>query len=190
MANPIVPYDPSQRLVPSPARSSIAPVPSPAGHVQANAYNPPRPIEVYKLDDATNDSIPADVREQFLRDESGNVLFFTQPPLDRAHRGVSTESADLGHSIRYLADRAREMQDRRAKRKARDEMRREEEKKRSALEQEAAHMERQQQVDSAAKILLGWAQGIQDEADLLKASYDGWSVNDKDIDAVQSQSGA
>ncbi|RWA07100.1 hypothetical protein EKO27_g7998 [Xylaria grammica] len=184
MANPIIPYDPAQRLAPSTARGSVAPVPSPSAHVQANTYNPPRPIEVYKLDDATNATIPADVREQFLRDEAGNVLFFTQPPLERAHRGVSKEYADLGHSVRYLADRAREVQDRRAKRKARDEMRKEEEKKRLALEQEEAQAAKQEQVDSAAKVLLGWAQSIQDEADALKTHYDGWSVKDNDIDAV------
>jgi chromatin structure-remodeling complex subunit RSC1/2 len=185
MTNPIIPYDPSQRLAPSPARNSITTVPSPGGHLQANTYNPPRPIEVYKLDDATNDSIPADVREQFVRDESGHVLFFTQPPLDRAHRGVSMESADLGHSARYLADRARGIQERRAKRKARDEMRKAEEMKRSTAEQEVMHMENQQQVDSAAKILLSWAQSIQDEANILRSSYGGWSVKDKDIDAVR-----
>ncbi|KAI1826575.1 hypothetical protein F4861DRAFT_529703 [Xylaria intraflava] len=184
MANPIMPYDPSQRLAPSPARTSIVPVPSPGAHIQANAYNPPRPIEVYKLDSATNASIPADVREQFLRDEAGNVLFFTQPPLDRAHPGVSRENADLGHSLRYLADRAREVQDRRAKRKARDEMRKEEEKKRLASDQEAAEREKQQQIDSAARSLLGWVQSIQNEAEVLKASYDGWNVRDKDIDAA------
>ncbi|KAI1749054.1 hypothetical protein F4782DRAFT_542453 [Xylaria castorea] len=186
MANPIIPYDPSQRLAPSPARGSVAPVPSPGGHVQANAYNPPRPIEVYRLDDATNANIPADVREQFLRDEAGNILFFTQPPLERTHRGVSKENADLGHSVRYLADRAREVQDRRAKRKARDEMRKEEDKKRHTLEHEAAQIEKQEQVDSAARILFGWAQSIQDEADMLKSNYDGWSVKDKDIDTVQN----
>ncbi|KAI1175332.1 hypothetical protein F4777DRAFT_551062 [Nemania sp. FL0916] len=185
MTNPIIPYDPSQRVAASPARGSIAPVPSPGGHVQANTYNPPRPIEVYKLDDATNDSIPAEVREQFVRDESGHVLFFTQPPLDRAHRGVSMDSANLGHSVRYLADRAREREDRRAKRKARDEMRKEEEKKRHGLEREATDLEKQRQLDSAAKILLGWAQSIQDEADLLQSNYGGWSVKDEDIDASQ-----
>lgn len=163
----------------------MAPVPSPAGHAQVNAYNPPRPIEVYQLDDATNASIPASVREQFLRDDAGNVLFFTQPPLDRAHRGVSKESADLGHSVRYLADRAREVQDRRAKRKARDEMRMEQVAKKLALEEETAQLEKERQVDSAAKILLGWAQSIQDEADALKANYDGWSVKDTDIDVVR-----
>ncbi|KAI0503320.1 hypothetical protein F5B22DRAFT_629545 [Xylaria bambusicola] len=185
MTNPIVPYDPSQRLAPSPARGSVVPVPSASTHVQANAYNPPRPIEVYKLDDATNASVPADVREQFLRDEAGNVLFFTQPPLDRVHRGVSNEHANLGHSVRYLADRARQVTDRRAKRKARDEMRKEEEAKRLASEQEAAETEKQQQIDSAAKIFLGWAQSIQDEADVLEASYGGWGVNkNNDIDAV------
>jgi chromatin structure-remodeling complex subunit RSC1/2 len=184
MVNSIVPYDPSQRLAPSPARNPIAPVPGPSVHSQANAYNPPRPIEVYTLDEATNAGIPADVREQFLQDEAGHVLFFTQPPLERAHRGLSKEGADLGHSIRYLADRARDVQDRRAKRKARDEMRNEEEKKHVALKQEALQTEKQEQVDAAAKILFGWAQSIQDEADVLKATYNGWTVKDNDIDTV------
>ncbi|KAI1365082.1 hypothetical protein F5Y08DRAFT_328220 [Xylaria arbuscula] len=184
MTNPIVPYDPSQRLAPSPARGPVVPAPSPNTHVQANAYNPPRPVEVYKLDEATNASIPADVREQFLRDEAGNVLFFTQPPLDRVHHGVSKEHADLGHSARYLADRARHLQDRAAKRKARDELRKAEEEKRLAVEQESSGAEKQQQVDAAAKVLLGWAQSIQDEADVVKAAYDGWSVKDNDINAV------
>ncbi|KAI2634542.1 hypothetical protein GGS21DRAFT_539364 [Xylaria nigripes] len=184
IATPIMPYDASQRLAPSPARTSIVPVPSPSGHIQTNTYTPPRPIEVYKLDPATNASIPTNIREQFLQDEAGDILFFTQPPLDREHRGLSNESAELGHSLRYLADRAREVQDRRAKRKARDEMRKEEEKKRLALEKEAAELEKQEQIDSAAKILLGWAQSIQDEAEVLKASYDGWNTRDRHIDAA------
>ncbi|KAJ2986162.1 hypothetical protein NUW58_g5157 [Xylaria curta] len=64
-------------------------------------------------------------------------------------------------------------------------MRKEEEKKRLALEQEAAQIEKQEQVDSAARILLGWAQSIQDEVDMLKSNYGGWSVKDADIDAVR-----
>ncbi|KAI0018156.1 hypothetical protein F4780DRAFT_752210 [Xylariomycetidae sp. FL0641] len=180
----VPPYDPSQRLAPSPARNSIAPVPSPAAHLPTNTYNPPRPIEVYKLDEATNASIPAEVRDQFLHDEAGNVLFFTQPPLARAHRGVSKESAGLGHSVRYLADRAREVEDRRAKRKARDELRREDEKKRAAAEEAMAEKQRAERLDEATKVFTGWVDSIQQETDALEAAYDGWSVKDRDIDTV------
>ncbi|KAI1332237.1 hypothetical protein F5Y16DRAFT_357251 [Xylariaceae sp. FL0255] len=168
-------YDPSQRLAPSPARNAM-PVSSPNPYSQPNAYNPPRPVEVYKLDEATNTGIPEDIREQFLQDETGHVLFFTHPPLDRPHRGISQTSANLGHSVRYLADRAREVEDRRAKRKARDSMVHEEERKRLALEQEEMRKTRQGQIDGTAKLLLGWSQSIQDEAELLKASYSGWTV--------------
>ncbi|KAI1262022.1 hypothetical protein F5Y18DRAFT_399462 [Xylariaceae sp. FL1019] len=184
--NPVVGYDPSQRLVPSPARMSTGPAPAPApspgsSYTQGNAYHPPRPVEVYRLDDATDASIPRDIRNQFLRDEAGRVLFFTQPPLDRPHRGITQESANLGHSVRYLADRAREREDRRAKRKAREESHQGDESKRMALEREAAQEAKRAQIDDAAKKLLGWSQSIQDEADSLMVKYSGWSVRGGDL---------
>ncbi|XDG04907.1 hypothetical protein ABKA04_004522 [Annulohypoxylon sp. FPYF3050] len=184
MNSPMPTYDPSHRLAPSPARPPMAATPGPVAHAQANAYNPPRPVEVYHLDDALNDKIPADIREQFQRDEAGRVLFFTQPPLDRPHRGLSAESATLGHSVRYLADRAREIEDRRAKRKARDELRKEEEKKRQEMERLAAEEEEKKMIDTASDVFLAWIHTMHEGNKVLQATYDGWSCRDKDIDAV------
>ncbi|KAK8076198.1 hypothetical protein PG994_003470 [Apiospora phragmitis] len=180
---PMVGYDP-QRLAPSPARpAAVAPIPTPSGLGQANAYNPPRPVEVYRLDDSLNEHIPAEIRDQFQRDEAGRVLFFTQPPLERAHRGVSHESAGLGHSVRYLADRARGIEDRRAKRKARDELRKEDERKKAETAAEQKKLEMQEQIDIAADVLNKWIGTMNKENEALKQQYDGWSVRDEDIDA-------
>ncbi|KAK7990673.1 hypothetical protein PG990_014953 [Apiospora arundinis] len=180
---PMLGYDP-QRIAPTPARpAAVAPVPTPAGLGQANAYNPPRPVEVYRLDDSLNERIPAEIRDQFQRDEAGRVLFFTQPPLERAHRGVSHESAGLGHSVRYLADRARGIEDRRAKRKARDELRKEEEKKKAETAAEQKKLEMQEQIDVAADVLNKWIGTMNKENEVLNRQYDGWSVRDEDIDA-------
>ncbi|KAI1371897.1 hypothetical protein F4677DRAFT_433965 [Hypoxylon crocopeplum] len=184
MSTPMAGYDPSHRLVPSPARPPMAAAPSPGAHPQANAYNPPRPVEVYHLDGALDAAISQEVREQFQRDEAGHVLFFTQPPLDRQHRGLSNESASLGHSVRYLADRAREMQDRRAKRRARDELRQEEEQKRQKTEKLAAERGKDELVDLAGNLLMGLVDSIKMRTDEVNTFYDGWSCRDKDIDAA------
>ncbi|KAI0106317.1 hypothetical protein F4776DRAFT_657721 [Hypoxylon sp. NC0597] len=184
MNSPLPGYDPSHRLAPSPARTNMTAAPSPGPHGQANAYNPPRPVEVYHLDDALNAKIPREVREQFQHDEAGRVLFFTQPPLDRPHRGLSNESATLGHSVRYLADRAREVEDRRAKRKARDELRQAEEKKKQESEKLAAEKEREELVNLAGNMFAGWVESMNRENEALKKAYDGWSTKDKDIDTV------
>ncbi|KAK8091791.1 Bromodomain-containing protein [Apiospora hydei] len=170
-ASPMVGYD--QRLAPSPARPAAS----------GKRLQPPRPVEVYRLDDSLNERIPAEIRDQFQRDEAGRVLFFTQPPLERAHRGVSHESAGLGHSVRYLADRARGIEDRRAKRKARDELRKEEERKKAETAAEQKKLEMQEQIDVAADVLNKWIGTMNKENEALKQQYDGWSVRDEDIDA-------
>ncbi|KAK6200591.1 hypothetical protein LQW54_009710 [Pestalotiopsis sp. IQ-011] len=182
MNSPMIQYEPSQRLAPSPARTAVPPPHVPGMHSQPNAYNPPRPVEVYTLEDAIDARIPSDVREQFQRDEQGRVLFFTQPPLKRVHSGLSSESAALGHSLRYLADRARGIEDRRAKRRARDELRKEEESKRRELADEAAQTERTCDMEAASNILLGWMATMNKENEMLEAQYDGWSVKDDEID--------
>lgn len=182
MNSPMIQYDPNQRLAPSPARTAVPPPHVPGMHSQPNAYNPPRPVEVYTLEDAIDARIPSDVREQFQRDEQGRVLFFTQPPLKRVHSGLSSESAALGHSLRYLADRARGIEDRRAKRRARDELRKEEESKRRELADEAAQTERTRDMEAASNILIGWMATMNKENEMLKAQYDGWSVKDDEID--------
>jgi chromatin structure-remodeling complex subunit RSC1/2 len=78
----------------------------PTGSSSTNAYNPPRPVEVYHLNDSANASIPIDVRAQFHRDEHDRVLFFTAPPLDVSP--IPEAAKTLGHSVRYLAAKARE----------------------------------------------------------------------------------
>lgn len=156
-------------------------------HAQANTYNPPRPVEVYTLDDAIDARIPSDIREQFQRDEKGRVLFFTQPPLDRAHRGLSNESAGLGHSLRYLADRARGIEDRRAKRRAREELRKHEESKRRELDEQEAVKAEADMVGAASDALINWMGSVNKENEILKQQYDGWSVKDTDIDRFASE---
>ena len=99
--------------------------PNPAnypGRPQTNYRDPP-PIEVYTLPDHANLSIPMEVREQYQRDEFGRVLFFTTPPV-----AVEDKKAGMGgHSVRYLAARARREEMLKQKRKERDEKREEEE---------------------------------------------------------------
>jgi chromatin structure-remodeling complex subunit RSC1/2 len=94
----------------------VAPVAAPHASA-ANAYNPPRATEVYTLAEAANSAIPADIRAQFHHDEYGKIYFYTAPPLDI--NPVPEESRALGHSLRYLADKARSKEELEAKRKAR-----------------------------------------------------------------------
>ena len=68
-------------------------------------YRDPPPIEVYTLPDQANLSIPAEIREQYQHDEYGRVLFFTTPPVSTAN--ASNGSEVTGHSVRYLAAKAR-----------------------------------------------------------------------------------
>ncbi|GJC99853.1 chromatin structure-remodeling complex protein RSC2 [Colletotrichum higginsianum] len=68
-----------------------------------NAYNLPRPPEVFTLPDAINDQIPEEVRSRYNRDEHGRIFFFTTPPVARPEHGLAPENANSGHSLAYLA---------------------------------------------------------------------------------------
>jgi len=92
--------------------------PSTSHNSSNNAYNPPRQIEVYTLADQANASIPPEIREQFHHDEFGRVIFFTAPPL--VANPLVEEQQDLGHSLKYLADKARNKEADDNKRKARE----------------------------------------------------------------------
>jgi len=73
-------------------------------------YRDPPPIEVYALPDQANLSIPAEVRERYQRDDAGRVLFFATPPvLPSSAPGASGADGGAvgGHSVRYLAAKAR-----------------------------------------------------------------------------------
>ncbi|KAI7119027.1 hypothetical protein KC352_g33420, partial [Hortaea werneckii] len=116
-----------------PAPSTYAPRPTTA------SYRDPPPIEVYVLPDHANFSIPNEIREQYQRDEQGRVLFFAAPPVTSAGdhyqpsdapnisgssgsgSGSSSSSAvGKGHSIRYLAEKARRKEDLAKKRTGRE----------------------------------------------------------------------
>lgn len=119
MANPLAasysqaPLAPAARTPFVPAAGNTAP--------HANVYNPPRPPEVYTLPDNVNEALPPPLRQGFQHDGAGRVLFFTAPPLDRSHKGLSPRSAALGHSVKYLAGREAWLAERDRKRKDRDE---------------------------------------------------------------------
>jgi len=101
----------------TPASSTIPPAPSTYAPRPTTAnYRDPPPIEVYILPDQANLSIPPEVREQYQRDEQGRVLFFTAPPVAAEDAG----SAAKGHSIRYLAAKARRREELEKKRKERE----------------------------------------------------------------------
>ena len=72
-----------------------------------NAYNPPKPAEVYILSNTANDDIPDEMRKLLHTDEKGRVLFFHNAPLNRPAHALAPDSQHLGHSLRYLADKKR-----------------------------------------------------------------------------------
>ncbi|KAI9707144.1 MAG: hypothetical protein M1836_000104 [Candelina mexicana] len=81
--------------------------PAARGTVQTGkSYNPPKQPEVYHLSDSANASIPEDIREQFHRDEHGRILFYTTPPLV-TEASVPKNGQALGHTVKYLAEKAR-----------------------------------------------------------------------------------
>ncbi|KAI7707476.1 hypothetical protein KC353_g11618, partial [Hortaea werneckii] len=107
--------------------STYAPRPTTA------SYRDPPPIEVYVLPDHANFSIPNEIREQYQRDEQGRVLFFAAPPVtstedhyqpsdapNTSGSGSSSSAVGKGHSIRYLAEKARRKEDLAKKRTARE----------------------------------------------------------------------
>ena len=71
----------------------------------AAGYNAPRPSEVYHLPESANAAIPLDIREQFQRDDKGNILFFTTPPVDVLP--PVNEGSAVGHTAKYLANKIR-----------------------------------------------------------------------------------
>lgn len=101
--NPLANYDSYRTSGATAVHRASIPITSSSS---ANAYNPPRPIEVYRLSDNANASIPPDIRAQFHRDEQDHILFFTAPPLDVPR--IPGAAKKLGHSIKYLAAKAQE----------------------------------------------------------------------------------
>ena len=121
---------------------------------QQNAYNAPRPVEVYALGEAANEAIPEDVRKAYHTDEAGRVLFFTAPSTE--HHELSKESAGLAHSARYLEGLDEWRKERVEKRRARDEERAEEIRKRRVAEDEGERWREERGVERAADVLKGY----------------------------------
>ena len=142
-----------QGHIPTPSRAPMAPTPGNAMAPQ-NAYNPPRPIEVYTLSDAANEAIPEDVRKAYHTDEAGRVLFFTAPSTE--HHELGKESAGLAHSARYLDGLDEWRKEREQKRRERDEKRAEEARKRKVVEEEEERRRGEEGVEKAAGVLRGY----------------------------------
>ncbi|MBE7181701.1 MAG: hypothetical protein INR71_10940, partial [Terriglobus roseus] len=146
---------PHQHGGPVGAGASLAPTPIGGPGAGSRGYNAPQPPEVYCLSDAANASIPEDIRKQFHCDDQGRVLFFTAPPVEVGgpssmslstgderkadDRRAPREELKLGHSVRYLAARARRdaLVAEKRKRDADDEAVRAPEAKRARLQSEA-----------------------------------------------------
>lgn len=127
-----------------------------SGH--PNAYNPPRISEVYTLPEAANNAIAKEIRDQFRTDEMGRVFFYTAPPL--VINPVPAEKQNLGHSLRYLADKARNRQSNAQKRKAYEEEREAEalqKSKRAKVDQETGL---QAEIETNVNSIKKWSQAV------------------------------
>ena len=196
------PHTPQSRFAPPPLPPHLAqqystPHPPNYGYNQptgnrgsnpANAYNPPRPVEVYHLGDSANHSIPEEIRQQFHRDEHGRILFFTAPPLDiRPPSGSNGQP--LGHSVKYLAEKVRRADEVREKRK-----RALHEKEEAEEAAKKAKRKEQEELSSKVAELRVRALGILDQQieegtlEIWKAVYgDNWREGGKDEMARKKQ---
>jgi len=145
-----------------PQTNTRAVPPQPHGNLPhaGNAYNPPRPPEVYTLPDATNEAFPAEVRQQFKCDEAGRILFFSAPPLVRASGALSPSTANLGHSAKYLLGRGAWLAEREKKRKLRDQASEGRASKRSSPDAGMADVE-DELASQASKAVLNWVGGFE-----------------------------
>lgn len=117
-STPVAQHNPMATYSHTQYGSQTAPRPvAQSSNSHSNAYNPPR-NEVFILPDAGNNAINPEIRKQFHTDDYGRILFYTTPPL--ANSSIPAEKAALGHSLRYLADKARNKESDALKRKERD----------------------------------------------------------------------
>ncbi|KAM5366384.1 hypothetical protein ACJZ2D_010575 [Fusarium nematophilum] len=164
-----------QVQIPPVARSPMAPTPGSAMQ-GGNVYNPPRPPEVYTLPDNVNEALPPELRQSFQHDSTGRVLFFTAPPLDRPHKGISHESAGLGHSIKYLAGRQEWLAERERKRKERDEKDAQLSQKRVGTDVTASRQAKDEVVAQASGAMAKWLQQLDEDTQRWKkeTGIEGW----------------
>jgi chromatin structure-remodeling complex subunit RSC1/2 len=178
-ANPIATYNHYQNVNTAPRHT---PQPSTSHSTHANAYNPPRQSEVYTLADTANLALPRDLRSRFHQDSAGRVIFFTAPPLDV--KPVPEEKQTLGHSLRYLADKARSREADSKKRKARAEELESEATARSKRMKADDEGNKQWISDQKLKALNVWCEGMDKGTDeLYKQMYgENWKeMRDLDL---------
>lgn len=139
-------------------------------------YNAPRPSEVYRLPDAANAAIPKDIREQFQRDEDGNILFFTTPPLDVLP--AVGEGTVTGHTAHYLANKLRQQMALKEKRQAAGVPANEEQpvsKKAKVVQEEPSQQRVEEMRDKGLKMLIGQIE--EGTAAIYKSVYgQGWEA--------------
>ena len=154
----------------------------------SNAYNPPRAIEVYTLPDSAFSSIPPDIRSQFHCDEAGRVIFYTTPPLDA--NPIPEEKQALGHSLRYLADKARSKAADEKKRKLYDIERENEATERLKRIKSSEEGKRQWIVDQKIEALDKWASNMDKGTDVLYKQLHGnnWQeIRMKDFERLAAE---
>lgn len=160
--SPATPHQPSAMPLPRTAShpSTYAapppPIPPPpsSSHLSTHngrpSYRDPAPIEVYTLPDSANASIPPEIRNQFQRDDQGRVLFFTTPPVQLA-TAPNDSTAQLGHSLAYLAEKSRREEETSKKRKAYEQQK---------LEQQASKKLKRIKLAAAAQMDLAGQQKV------------------------------
>jgi chromatin structure-remodeling complex subunit RSC1/2 len=171
----------TQSRTPMAPAANVNSIPHANAQQYSNQYNVPRSHEVYRLmDPQLEAAIPAEVREQFQRDDEGRLLWFTAAGRDRsALRGVAPEYAGLGHSVSHLAHIGDVREERRRKRKERDEAlaREEEARKKAAGGRENGEEERLREQEKNALVeraLLGLAQQIDQGTKVIEEGLGGW----------------
>lgn len=80
----------------------------------ARANATPRMEGAYVLPPAANDAIPLEIRKDFMVDENGHLIFFTQPP----HLTITADGRPVRESVR---ERAAKLRQQRAAQKEREE---------------------------------------------------------------------
>lgn len=107
-------------------------------------------------------------------------MFFTAPPLNRPHPGVSEEDSTLGHSVRYLANLREVKADRERKRKERDEALKLKAEQESARRKEMRELAEKEMGATAGALLGDW---------ILKLQHDNKKM-EKDLAPIRAEKAA
>lgn len=157
-------------------RSASASAGTSGGPPHGAMYNPPRPAEVYTLPDTVNEAFPQGVVEHFQTDPAGRLLFFTAPPLERSHKGLSPGSRGLGHSAKYLDGYEKWRCVRERKRKLRDDDTGDESHTIHQNENVQSHSAHDSTTQQATRALGKWFGSFDDETSRWRkqAGLEGW----------------